>query len=316
MVSCTERERRTPVALPHPLLIELGVVLGEYRERLRIDSRDVENHPRLRWYSGKCGRVEAGYRTLEPAELHVLADLYGITDEHVREELLKLSEVGGRKETIRGVPEFARPLVLLERYAHAFDYCDESLWPGFVQTPGYATELITRGVRDQAGVLVEEERARALAQANARIAARTARGEVLTRAEPPAVRLLMGMSAVRRLPADPDAAEEQLTHVLDLLDVVKTRFIPDGYGLYPLLGNPCNLFHFHRRDTIRTQVYLEAATSSELIATPAQVAVYKRRFDRLFDEVPDESESARLLRERIQQLRTRRRHDGQEMGSA
>lgn len=288
------------MALPNPLLQQLGKQLQTYRERAGLEYEDVDANPRLGWYVGKCLRVEAGTRGVTPAELHVLADQVALTDLE-RTGLLALAERARKRVRVQGVAEWARPIVLLEHAAQEFDYFDEVLIPAVLQAPGYARDLLSKG---QSADLEE------------RVAARLERGGLLTKPNAPQVRVLLGEAAVHRLPNDPGVALEQLERLLAAtsLDVLELRILPWSHGLHALLGFACNIFRLANPDV--TQVYLEIATNSTLVTEPADTAVYQGRFDQLFEAALDEDESARLLRERIRQLRTRRRNDDPNMGSA
>ncbi|GLZ34904.1 transcriptional regulator [Lentzea sp. NBRC 105346] len=288
------------MALPNPLLQQLGKQLEIYRERAGIGPEQVDANRRLGWYAGKCERVERGIRGVTPAELHMLADQYKLTETEL-DALLELAERARKRARVSHVAEWARPIVLLEQAAQEFDYYDEALIPAVCQTPGYARDLLSRAKPDD----LED-----------RLAARLERGGILTKPDAPRVRIVLGESALHRLPADADAAREQLEHLETVMHDVPSadlRILPWTYGLHPLLGFACNIFRLANPNI--TQVYLEVATTSNVITEPDEAMLYEGRFETLYDAA-DPSESARILRTRIQQLGTRRRHDKREMGSA
>lgn len=275
------------MAVPNPLRIELGQRLRNYRERAKVTLAQVDGDPGLRWYPGKASKVELGQRVPVAAEIDRLCDLLAVTAEE-REQVVVLAAAARRRTRMPAhVPDWAQSFVMFEQSASRIDYHDEVLIPGMLQAPGYARDLLTQG-----GVEDVEQR----------VAERLVRGQLLQRDGGPRARIVLGEAALHRLPVDASAAREQLDHLLDATTwpSVELRILPFAAGLHPLLGIGCTVVRLDDPAVVR--VYLEGATTSTYLHEPDEVKRYEHLLDQLWPLAADSTESATILRERIQQL--------------
>ena len=275
------------MAVPNPLRVELGQRLRTYRERAKITLAQVDGDPRLGWYPGKASKVELGQRVPAAAEIYRLCDLLAVTPDE-RDQVMSLAAAARRRTRMPAhVPDWAQSFVMFEQSASRIDYHDEVLIPGMLQAPGYARDLLTQGGVDD----VEQ-----------RVAERLVRGQLLRRDDGPRARIVLGEAALRRLPVDPDAAREQLEHLLDAAawPNVEIRILPFRAGLHPLLGIGCTVVRLEDPAVVR--VYLEGATTSTYLHEPDEVKRYESLLDQLWPLAASTTESANILRRCIQQL--------------
>jgi hypothetical protein len=275
------------VAVPNPLRVELGQRLRTYRERARVTLAAIDGDPHLGWYPGKASKVELGQRVPTQSEVHRLCDLLTVTASE-RDQVLSLANAARRRTRMPAhVPDWAASFVLFEQAASSYAYFGESLIPAVLQAPGYARDLLAQGAADD----LEQ-----------RVAERLVRGHLLQRDGAPQVRVVLDEAALHRLPVDRGAAREQLTHLLEAMTwpTVDVRILPFGTGLHPLLGVGCTLLRLSEPDIAR--VYLEGATTSTYLHEPDEVKVYEALLDQVWALAADSTESATILRERIQQL--------------
>ncbi|SER94955.1 Helix-turn-helix domain-containing protein [Lentzea xinjiangensis] len=284
------------MATANPLRVELGQRLRALREAAGVKTAAVDSDEVLGWYPGKTSKVETGTRVPGDAEIHRLGTLYGITDAQLAD--LKALARGARKRTrMPHVADFARSYVLLEQEAEAVDYHDAELIPAVLQAPGYARDLLSQVSHDDLEV---------------RVAERLERGRLLSSANAPRFRAILGEAALHRQPRDRAAALEQLERLLEYCTADQAdetrglRILPFDVGLHPVVGVGFTIVRLS--SPAITRVYLEGATAATYLHEPAETDVYASRFERLRALAADRGASATLLRRHIQQLEHRRRN--------
>lgn len=277
----TDRWTGDLVATQNPQRFELGEMLKRAREKAGLKPRAVEDE--LRWYAGKTSRVEAGTRVPVPAEIDRLAELYRIRTSE-RETLHLLADAARKRESPSRVADFAQTYVTLERAAAEIRYYDAELVYGLLQSERYARAVLANS-RSQH---VEE-----------RTEDRVKRQTILTRQNPPDVRVILGEAALHRMVGGESALHEQFRHLLAVgeLPNVAIRVLPFAVGAHRALGIG---FTFLRLVTPAiTRVYIEGLTDATYIHEPDETAVYEQDFAELWAAALDEEDSASILRRRI-----------------
>ncbi|MFE0027192.1 helix-turn-helix domain-containing protein [Amycolatopsis sp. NPDC059021] len=272
------------MATQNPQRFELGETLRNMRESAGLKPSVVERD--LRWYAGKVSRVEQGTRVPVAAEIDRLSDLYKVTAEE-RETLHLLADAARKRESSARVADFAQTYVTLERGASEVNYYSADLINALVQTEGYARALLETSVAGQ----VEE-----------RLADRMRRGMILTGANPPVVRILLGEASLHQLVGGPLVLRAQLLHLLDVakLPNVSIRILPFAVGAHRALGVGFVFLRLPAPNIVR--VYIEGLTDATYIHEADETAEYERGFNQLWSRAADDAESATILRERINQL--------------
>jgi hypothetical protein len=269
------------VATQNPQRFELGEMLKRARDKAGLKPRTVEDE--LRWYAGKTSRVEAGTRVPVPAEIDRLAELYRL-GKGDRETLHLLADAARKRESPSRVADFAQTYVTLERAATEIRYYDAELVFGLLQSERYARAVLANS-RSQH---VEE-----------RTADRVARQTILTRENPPDVRVILGEAALHRMVGGKEGLREQVAELLakGRLPNVAIRVLPFAAGAHRALGVG---FTFLRLAAPAiTRVYIEGQTDATYIHEPDETAVYEQDFAILWAVALDEQRSASILRRRI-----------------
>ncbi|MGW0433388.1 helix-turn-helix domain-containing protein [Micromonospora sp. NPDC003197] len=126
------------------------------------------------------------------------------------------------------VPWF-REWVGIEQEALALRWFESMFVPGLLQTEAYMRTILS-GV----GLLSDEE-------VEQQVATRIERQEILTRAKPPVLTVVIDEFVLRRCVGGPDVMREQLRHLVKLgesLPRVRIHVAPWSAGVYPGLNGP------------------------------------------------------------------------------
>lgn len=276
------------MAVQNPHRIDLGKMVQRYRKRAELTARQLDDL--TGWTTTqKTSRVESGKYTLSDRDVDTLTVALRLSGEEVA-ELRELAALSRKRKSPANVASHAVTFIEFEQVATRIDMWSGELVPGLAQGPGYAEGILACSGLDR---LPE------------RVAARIARKKVLTRSDPPAVRLLLGEAALCRPVGGVEALAEQLEHLLELrcYSNVDVRVFPFLLGADEALGS-----RFTVVDTPRSgkRVYIEGVRRATYVHKPEDVAEYQGIFDHLWGRVvasdDDGMESERILRERIQQL--------------
>lgn len=245
----------------------LGGELRELREARQLALRRVA--VRLGWQPSKLSRMETGVQGIRAEDVASLLVVYGITGDE-RKRLLGMAERSddeGWWEVIAGLSDESRTLIRLEAEATAIVNWEPLLVPGLLQIPDY-----TQAVMAGCGVPIGD--------AQARVAARLGRQAVLSRAEPPQLRVLVDEMALRRVLGSHRVMARQLRHLVDAAERpnVVLRVVPLAVGAHTGLDGSFALFDFPRN---RSVVYLDHKITGLFLEEAPQVAYFRREADRL-----------------------------------
>jgi uncharacterized protein DUF5753/helix-turn-helix protein len=269
------------LATQNPQRVELGETLRLAREGANWKPADVEKE--LRWYGGKVTRVERGQRVPVSAEVDKMADLYKLTPDE-RERLHLLADSARRRESPARVADFAQSYVTMERAAVEVNYYDAELIWGPLQVGPYARAVLTNSRTLNVEESVED---------------RLARHALLTRDEPPRVRVVLGEAVLHRLVGGETVLMAQLAHLLDVgrLPNVDIRILPFSVGAHRALG--VGFTQLRLEVPAITRVYIEGLTDATYIVEPGEIDIYVQDFNELWSMALDERDSATILRRRI-----------------
>jgi transcriptional regulator with XRE-family HTH domain len=269
------------VATANSARIALGQRLRVARLAADIKSADVERH--MGWHEGKVSRLEVGKRTLSVAEVDRIAALYRLPDSE-RSGLQALAQDARRREAPSRVADFAQTYLALEEQANGIDFIDEVLVPGLLQTEEYASALLAMSrADDPAGY----------------VSSRLARQAILTRPNPPQLRVVLGEAALLRQVGGPEVLRAQTRHLLAVgeLPNVNVRILPFNLGAHRALGVGFTVIRI--TDPPVSRVYLEGQTGATYLHEADDVDVYAADFEAVWSLAPNESHSATILRRHI-----------------
>lgn len=183
-------------------------------------------------------RKEGGTYKFKRQEVEILAKAYGVDDEQAA-MLVDLAREA-RAKTKHGefpmfVPVKSRAFLELERDADEIVMVTVGLISAHLQTEAYMRELWARN-----GDLLSAERVEEL------VRLRKARQHVITRKNPPMIRVIMHEFALRLPVGGPAVMREQLLRLADLctLPNVEIQVQPIAAGAYPAMDSDFVLLRF------------------------------------------------------------------------
>lgn len=200
-------------------------------------------------------------------------------------DLAKNSKVKGWWQSYTEViPERMSPLVTFENESAAAYHFSVVYIPGLLQTRGYAETLH----RTEVGAPPEETIQRS-------VAARLKRQDILTRADPLRLSVVLDESALRRRVGTPEVHRAQLAHLIDMAELpnVTLRVLPFDAG--PLASTMETFMILVGADPVLDIVYLESLTVSMYLEKPEEVNKYRRAFDDIERNALDESASLKMI---------------------
>ncbi|ONI70421.1 hypothetical protein ALI144C_48070 [Actinosynnema sp. ALI-1.44] len=262
----------------------LGALLRDLRLRAGKDLAEIDKL--MDWYDGKTSRIEVNGRGLAPAEAEKLARFYGATGSE-QERLRSLTLASGKRAILPHVPDFAQSYLMFERQASEIAVFDDVLIHGLLQTDAYARALLSSS---------------SPANLDRRVRERLSRQTILTKANPPAVRILLGESAIHQQVGGLGVMREQVQHLLAMaerLPTVSIRVVPFASGAHEGLGVGFGIVRVDDPAEM-TRVYLESITGAMFLHEPNKIDTYQRVFEDLWEKVAaDDRESGNILRRHI-----------------
>lgn len=277
---------------PTVKLRRLSAELIRLRKAAGLTVEEVTN--RLGWSKGRLTKWETNQWTRPDLVLiRALLDLYGVTDETVREAILDLARRSREKgwwakysDVFRGsLPGFEADATQIRTY--------EALYiPGLLQTPDYAAAVFRAGqVLDEAAV-------------KRRVEVRIVRQDVLKREKPPEFYALIDEAALRKMVGGAAVMAEQLRHLIEVAAAphITIQILPDAIGAHAAMPGPFTILDFGS-DLDPSVVYLETATDSLHLEKPEELQAYSLIFNRAVASSLPPEESVKYLATLVDQLK-------------
>lgn len=263
---------------------ELGAALRRYRMAAGLSTKDVTE--RLLLPVGKLSRIEGGQRSATRRDVRDLCDLYGITDETVRDHLMTLareSRQPGWWSQYDLDPEY-QTLVGLEAEATAISEYQSSTVPGLLQTREYAQAMLSVWRPDHTA----EQREKA-------VASRLERQRLLTRDKPPRFRVVLDEAVLRRKVGGAAVMRGQLRLIAEMSELpsVTIQLLPFEAGAHAGMDSIFILLDFAK--LIPSIVYVDGLIGQVYIERPEDVARYREVFANLSALALDPAESRELI---------------------
>jgi transcriptional regulator with XRE-family HTH domain len=218
----------------------LGSELRRLREAQSIKLEEVAE--RLGLAPSTLSRIETGKAPTRSAYLTSMLELYGVDDPSQRQVLVEMAREGHRKgwwavwEDV--LPTGFGIYVGLEAEAASLRVYEAQVVHGLLQTEEYARAVMTAVRRRQ----TPEE-------INRLVALRMQRQEVLKRADPLEVWIILDEAVIRRAMGPPDLMRRQLAHLCQasLMPNVTLQVLEFCSGLHPALAGPFAIIEFPER---------------------------------------------------------------------
>jgi transcriptional regulator with XRE-family HTH domain len=273
--SPTVRRRRLRYELRR-LRTDRGLTIEDVQER---SNGDVRAPTLSRW--------ETGERSIRPADLRVLLDIYGVpaADHDALLTLARQAKERGWWQAYTAVmPESFQAYVGLEAEASLIREYACELIPGLLQTEGYYRSFLSSAPAD-AGI-------------DRKIEVRMTRQKRLTGDERPGYWAVLNEAVIRRTVGGPEVMKGQLARILELatLPGVTIQVLPFGAGAHPAMEGPFSILGFPEL-LDPDVVYLENQAGSVYLEQPSEIDRYAQVITHLIAQALSPDDSATLIRE-------------------
>lgn len=271
--SPTVRRRRLRYELRR-LRTERGLTIEEVQERSNGDIR-----------APTLSRWETGERSIRPADLRVLLDIYDVPPAD-REALLTLArqakERGWWQAYTAVMPESFQAYVGLEAEASVIREYTSELVPGLLQTEGYYRAFLSTAPAD-AGI-------------DRKVEVRMTRQERLAENDRPRYWAVLNEAVIRRTVGGPEVMRGQLARILEIagLPEATIQVLPFSAGAHPAMEGPFSILGFP--DPLDPDVvYLENQAGSVYLEEAAETDRYSQVITHLIAKALSPDDSARLI---------------------
>jgi transcriptional regulator with XRE-family HTH domain len=218
----------------------LGSELRRLREAQSIKLEEVAE--RLGLAPSTLSRIETGKAPTRSAYLTSMLELYGVDDPSQRQVLVEMAREGHRKgwwavwEDV--LPTGFGIYVGLEAEAASLRVYEAQVVHGLLQTEEYARAVMTTVRRRQTPEEIDRL-----------VALRMQRQEVLLRADPLELWIILDEAVIRRAMGPPDLMRRQLAHLCkaSLMPNVTLQVLEFCSGLHPALNGPFAIIEFPER---------------------------------------------------------------------
>jgi transcriptional regulator with XRE-family HTH domain len=218
----------------------LGSELRRLREAQSIKLEEVAD--RLGVAPSTLSRIETGKAPTRSAYLSSMLDFYGVDDPSQRQMLVEMAREGHRKgwwavwEDV--LPTGFGIYVGLEAEATSLRVYEALVVHGLLQTEEYARAVMTTVRRRQSAAEIDRL-----------VALRMQRQEVLLRADPIALWIILDEAVIRRAMGPPELMYRQLLHLVEASQMpnVTLQVVEFCSGLHPALNGPFTIIEFPER---------------------------------------------------------------------
>ena len=265
----------------------LGEALLKARKNAGLTGNDVARH--LDWPASKISRIENGLIRAHWGDVQELLDLYGVTNADERETLVKLAKSlreRGWWQAFGG--ELSHPftdLLSLEGTASEINVYQPLLIPGLLQTRAYAMAVVGSSRMRHSQKEVERF-----------VEIRTARQDILTRAEPVHLWAIVGEGALRQRIGGSTAMQEQLRHLLEISELpnITVQVLPFTSDATTGMYSPFSILTFAGTG-LPEVVHIENLTGGIYLERPEEVGHYRDSYNHLRASALPTAESTRLI---------------------
>ena len=226
---------------------------------------------KLECSASKVSRIETGHVGVTPRDARDMLELYGLTGDE-REALVQLAREARKPGWWHAYKEvFTGTFVGLEADASSLRAFQALLVPGLLQTETYARAVI-RAMRPDAD---ESDIQR-------RVAARTARQELLVDPNPPQYWAVIDEAVLHREVGGPEVMAKQTNRLLELAQLthVTIQVVPFAAGAHPGMEGPFLVLGFPE-PADPDVVYVDSTSGGFFLELPPDVRRYTLMFDHL-----------------------------------
>jgi transcriptional regulator with XRE-family HTH domain len=272
----------------------LGTELRRLREAQSIKLEEVAE--KLGLAASTLSRIETGKAPTRSAYLAAMFDLYGVSDPSQRQVLTEMAREGHRKGWWAAYEELLPTgfgiFVGLEAEASSLRAFESLVVHGLLQTQEYARAVMTTVRRKLSRDEIEKL-----------VAMRMQRQEVLLRADPLELWLILDEAVVRRTMGPPELMRRQLDHLADasMWPNVTLQVLPFTSGPHPSLNGPFCIIEFPERFDPDV-VYTESVSGHAYLERDKDVRMCTESFDLLRAAALSPADSTDLISDLASQI--------------
>jgi hypothetical protein len=263
-----------------------------------LTQENVSRH--FEWHAAKVTRIETARVAVTARDVRDLLTLYNVRDETYKEALVELARMSRERTWWSDYRDVIRPgnFVGLEAGASSMRTWEPVVVPGLLQTEAYVRALLRTGRESDSPHDIDR-----------RVSLRLTRQGRLTERRPLDFTAVIDESVVRRVIGGEEVMAEQLRHLVEMAQLpnVTLQILPFGAGEHGFLSGPVALLEFRdvdaqmNRGTSRPEttnlgvVYLEGLAGDSYEEQPAEVARYRREFERLSAKALDHRMTIKMI---------------------
>lgn len=272
---------------PTALRMVLGQVLRQTRREAGVDAGRAGLH--IGGSESKLSRLERGLVSAKQSDVTALLHLYGVHDVQVlarfRELVARSHESGWWHRFDEVLPDWFPKFIGLQEAADMIRTYEVTLVPGLLQTADYARAVICQGHPLASEREIEE-----------RVELRQIRQEVLSRAEPPRLWVLLDEAVLHRRVADEQIMRAQFHHLANLArgDYITLQIAPFDGAHCASPGFPITHLRF-AYPGLPDIVYLEQLRDATYLDKRSETEHYRSVLDTLAAQALDPDRSLQLL---------------------
>jgi transcriptional regulator with XRE-family HTH domain len=262
---------------------ELGALLRALRNEKGLTVDQVATS--LMCSPSKVSRMETGHGAATPRDIRDLCNLYGVTGQAERDQLMSLAREGKQTGWWQGYDlDYFATYVGLEAEATGIRYFQSTIVPGLMQTPAYARAMHEAGIPK-----FTQERIDQL------IEVRLTRQRVLVRRPPVRLEVILDEAVLHRLVGGAAVMRGQLDRLIELSNEpnVSIQVIAYSAGAHPAMDSTFNILEF--TGSVSSVVYVEGLVGWIYVERPPDVDRYQQVFEHLRTVASSPRESIELI---------------------
>ncbi len=270
---------------------ELALVFRMLREQWGRGLPDLAQY--LGVTEAQASRLDRGVRGMRPDDVRRLAAWFGLPDAE-RDRLLALAAESRKRawwQQVEVPDEAYRTLIGMEQAAEFIGEYGSGVVPGLLQTPAYA-RASTSGSDPR---LTDE-------QIDTVVSVRMRRQEILRRARPPRLRVILDEAVLARVTGRREAMRDQLRHLAAVADrtAVTLQVIGFEYGTHP--GVNSQFIMIDAGHGLPDLVYVEGLRGRAEFTSAAETQRYREAWDTLAAIALDPRRSRERIEEYLERL--------------
>lgn len=272
----------------------LGDKVRDLRKSRKMSLKEVGEY--LQRDQGTISRYENGELPVRRGDLTVMLDLFGVSDEQLREDLEQIRKDSWQKDWWdQHKADLGKDFInmpWLESRAKRICSYHQILVEGRLQTRGYAEAVIRNAERGQAG---EDQITRW-------IDIRMDRQQILTGDDPARLSVIFEESVLHRQIGDKAVWHDQLQRLLDEgeRENIEVRIMPFAHA--PHAGHQGTFELFKMPNPYPEVAYVDTLAGILYVEEP-RVQRFSQAWEDLYERALDPESSARLIAKRLKEIR-------------